>query len=272
MTLAWLLVALAASGAWVPIRPGVWQWELKMAERGPLAAVRVMAVRIDPRRVRFELDTATREYGTKGAWTIDRLPPDGLIAFNTGQFIGGVTWGWFVHEGTELGQPGKGPLSMALVVDSAGVVSLLPPDQLPAVHGHVRLAIQSYPVLLTGDAEIPQPLLEPGHGIDVAHRDSRLAIGILADGSVVVALTRLGLGPKMDALPWGPTVGEMAEFMRSLGCRQAMMLDGGISSQMALRTASGTVRRWTNWRKVPLGIVVRSRDAAAARQLKTGAP
>jgi hypothetical protein len=37
------------------------------------------------------------------------------------------------------------------------------------------------------------------------------------------------------------------------------MLDGGISSQMALRGADGEVRRWTNWRKVPLGLVVSAR-------------
>jgi phosphodiester glycosidase len=274
MTLASFLLALTAGGAWLPIRPGLWHWELRMAERGPLAAVRVVAVRIDPTLVRFSLDSATRDYGTRGAWTIDRLPRDGLLAFNTGQFIGGVTWGWLVHEGTELGSPGKGPLSMALVVDSAGAVALLSPDQVPAARGHVRLAIQSYPALLTGTGAIPEPLLAPGHGIDVEHRDSRLAIGILADGSVVVALTRFGLGPKMDALPWGPTVGEMAEFMRSLGCLRAMMLDGGISSQMALRSANGSVHRWTNWRKVPVGIVVTPRDvlgrSTAARPLKSG--
>jgi hypothetical protein len=270
----WFIVATGI--LWHPVSPGVWQNELRMAARGPLSVVRVQVIRIDPARVSFTLDTATREMGTRGDWTIDQLPSDGVLAFNAGQFIGGVTWGWFVREGTELGVPGTGPLSMALVVDSGGGVSLLSPDQIPAARGHVRLAIQSYPALLRGDGEVPEPLRSPGHGVDVDHRDSRLAIGILADGSVVVALTRVVLGPKMDALPWGPTVGEMAEFMRSLGCRQAMMLDGGISSQMALRTASGAVRRWTNWRKVPIGIVVRPRDASdrlpAARQSNAKAP
>jgi phosphodiester glycosidase len=48
----------------------------------------------------------------------------------------------------------------------------------------------------------------------------------------------------------------MAAYMRSLGCRRAMLLDGGVSGQMALRLADGTLRRWANWRVVPLGLVV----------------
>jgi exopolysaccharide biosynthesis protein len=111
-----------------------------------------------------------------------------------------------------------------------------------------------------GDGNLPFELRAPGRGVDLDHRDSRLAIGMLADGSVVIALTRFSaLGSGAETLPWGPTVVEMAEFMRALGCRRAMMLDGGISSQMALRLADGTVRTWSNWRKVPLGLLVRTR-------------
>jgi hypothetical protein len=75
---------------------------------------------------------------------------------------------------------------------------------------------------------------------------------------VIVALTRFtGLGDGAgEMLPWGPTVIEMAAYMRSLGCRRAMLLDGGVSGQMALRLADGTLRRWANWRVVPLGLVV----------------
>jgi hypothetical protein len=48
----------------------------------------------------------------------------------------------------------------------------------------------------------------------------------------------------------------MAAYMRSLGCRRAVLLDGGVSGQLALRNRDGTVRRWANWRTVPLGLVV----------------
>jgi hypothetical protein len=56
----------------------------------------------------------------------------------------------------------------------------------------------------------------------------------------------------------------MAAFMRSIGCVRAVLLDGGISSQLALRTAQGSLRRWTNWRTVPLGMLVTPRIKAAS--------
>jgi hypothetical protein len=253
--LAQLAVALA--GLWQPVQPGVWLSEMKMAARGGLSAIRVVAVRLDPARVHFTLDSATRDHGMRAAWTVERMPRDGLLAVNTGQFLGGVPWGWVVHEGVETSAPGKGTLAMSLVVDSAGIPALLTPDELPARRGHVRLAVQSYPALLIGRGELPRELQAPGRGADLDHRDSRLAIGLLADGTVIIALTRFsGLGGRAETLPWGPNVVEMAEFMRSLGCVRAMLLDGGISSQMALREADGRVRRWTNWRSVPLGLVI----------------
>ena len=97
-------------------------------------------------------------------------------------------------------------------------------------------------------------------GASLDHRDSRLALGVLADGVVLVALTRFtGLGHAGEQLPWGPTVGEMAAWMRAQGCRRAMMLDGGISSQMAFRGRDGRIARWPNWRPVPLGMLVFAR-------------
>jgi hypothetical protein len=51
----------------------------------------------------------------------------------------------------------------------------------------------------------------------------------------------------------------MAEFMRSQGCVRAMMLDGGLSSQLALRGPDGSVERWSNWRPVPLAVVASAR-------------
>jgi len=45
--------------------------------------------------------------------------------------------------------------------------------------------------------------------------------------------------------------------MISLGCRRAMLLDGGISSQLVVRNDDGSLRRWPNWRPVPLAMVIR---------------
>lgn len=104
--------------------------------------------------------------------------------------------------------------------------------------------------------------------MDLDHRDSRLALGLLQDGTVLVALTRFtGLGPAGERLPWGPTVGEMAAWMRAHGCRRAMLLDGGISGQMAVRAPGGTLERWPNWRPVPLGMLVLPRGLPAASEV-----
>jgi len=149
---------------------------------------------------------------------------------------------------------------MAFVVDSAGRAELLEPRELAARRGRALLAFQSYPALLVRNGELPWELRRKGRGADLGHRDSRLAIGVRADGTVLVALTRfIGLGTAGEQLPWGPTVGEMAAWMRAQGCRRAMMLDGGISSQMAIRGRDGSLSRWPNWRPVPLGMVVLAR-------------
>ena len=250
-------LALGLGGLWQPVQPGVWQREMQMADRGELSVVRAIAIRIDPSVVQFALDTATRDYGTRGGWTVERMPAAGVVALNTGQFKGGTSWGWVVRDGVETQPPGSGSVAMAFVVDSAGAPSLVEPGEIASVRGRVRLAFQSYPAILTGDGELPWELREGGRGVDLEHRDSRLALGMLADGSVVVVLTRYtGFGGSAPTLPWGPTVVEMAKFMKSLGCRRAVLLDGGISSQLALRLEGGSVKRWTNWRAVPLGMVV----------------
>jgi exopolysaccharide biosynthesis protein len=252
---------LAAGVSWNAVRPGVWQRELSMARHGPLAAVRAVAVRFDPSVVRFGLDTATRESGLRGAWTIDSAPEGALAAFNAGQFIGGIPWGWLVLDGVETKPPGVGSLGMAFMVDSMGRASLLMPDELSGERQRARFAFQSYPALLAGAGKEPWELQGPGRGVSLTHRDSRLALGMLADGTVVVALTRFtALGRAGETLPWGPTVPEMAAFMRSLGCIRAMPLDGGISSQLVVRGADGELKRWPNWRPVPLALVVTPRS------------
>jgi exopolysaccharide biosynthesis protein len=254
-----VLIALTLAAAlWEPVRPGVWLRESRMATSGPLAAVKAVAVRIDPRVARFSLDQVMGDDGERRAWSIDSIPDAAMIAVNAGQFHATGPWGWVVRDGVELQAPGTGSVAMAFVVDSAGVPALVTPAELAARRGHVRHAFQSYPALLVGDGRLPRELEAPGRGVDLEHRDSRLAIGIRDDGAIIIALTRftgLGDGPG-GTLPWGPTVGEMATYMRSLGCRRAMLLDGGVSGQIAIRNGDGTLRRWPNWRQVPLGLVV----------------
>ena len=47
--------------------------------------------------------------------------------------------------------------------------------------------------------------------------------------------------------------------MGALGCRQALLLDGGISGQLLVRDSSGAARVWPGSRSVPLGLIGRTR-------------
>jgi len=74
---------------------------------------------------------------------------------------------------------------------------------------------------------------------------------------VLIALTRFaGLGRVLDRLPFGLTTPEMAALMGALGCRDAELLDGGVSGQLLIRDAAGEAHEWSDMRRVPLGVVV----------------
>lgn len=243
---------------WEPLHDGVAVAGIDIAADGLAWRLHVVLVRIDPSHVRFALDLAVRDAGLRGAWTLDSAPDTATLAVNAGQFTGGMPWGWLVRDGVEVQPPGAGPLSMALVVDTAGGVSLVPVNSIALLRGDARVAhaFQSYPALLR-DGSVPAQLHAPGRGVDVEHRDSRLAIGILADGTLIIALTRFnGVGAAGGALPFGPTTPEMAALMGALGCRTAMLLDGGLSAQMLVRDRAGTERNWKGLRQVPLGLLV----------------
>jgi hypothetical protein len=140
-------------------------------------------------------------------------------------------------------------------VDTAGRVRLVAPDSIDAARPSTRLGFQSYPTLLEGNGEVPRALFQGGLGVDLAHRDARLAMGELRDGRILIAMTRFeGLGGVLANLPFGLTTPEMAAVMGALGARRAVLLDGGISSQLLIREKTRTLR-WPGWRRVPLGLV-----------------
>lgn len=231
---------------------------LRLAGVGEAKRLRAVVVRIDPRLVRLRLDTAFTARGERANWTIDGARAGAIVAVNVGQFIRTQPWGWVVLDGREYLAPGTGPLSTALAVDSSGVVRWIGPTDLtsPAARRGFVAAFQSYPTLLTANGEIPEPLREPGRGIDVEHRDARLGIGALADGRLLIVLTRFdALGGSLGSLPFGPTIPEFAALMGALGARQAVALDGGISGQLLIRDAGGTEHTWRGMRKVPMALV-----------------
>ena len=215
---------------------------------------RIVVARLDPRRVELSLAPAFLE---DRRWSVADAGTDAALALDAGQFRGSLPWGWVVSGGRELLKPQYAPLAGAVVLDSSGAVRIVPPDGVAAAHarGGVREAFQSYPMLLE-DGVVPTPLSEPGRGVEVRHRDARLALGTLDDGRIVVALTRFdALGESLGRIPFCLTSQEMAAVMGALGCRQALLLDGGISGQLMVRDADGGARTWPGTRSVPLGLI-----------------
>lgn len=251
------LPVVSEAVAWQAAGAGIEWGELHLSGRGLARRVLAIVVRADPGRLRFSLD---RPEG--GRWDLDAAPAGAVLAFNAGQYTAAGPWGWLVLEGRERQPPGTGPLVMAIVADDRGALRWLDPGEPPPrAAGHVRAAFQSYPALLTGDGEVPGALRVAGQGIDLAHRDARLALGELRDGRLLVVLTRLdGLGGALEAAPFGPAVPEMAALMGALGCRRAVLLDGGISAQLLVRGPGANVRRWRGWRAVPLGLIAMPRE------------
>jgi hypothetical protein len=244
--------------AWRAGTAGIEYGELQLTGSGEAWRTRVVVARLDPRRVALSLEAAFTE---DALWKVGDAGSSAALALNAGQFRGRLPWGWVVTGGKQLISPGYGPLAGAVVVDRSGDVRIVPPDSVAAERsrGAAREAFQSYPMLLENGAT-PEALVRPGLGVAVDHRDARLALGTLPDGRVVVALTRFdALGPRLGRLPFGFTSAEMARVMRALGCRDAILLDGGVSGQLMVREESGVVRTWAGVRSVPLGLVARSR-------------
>jgi hypothetical protein len=250
------LPAVADRVMWRAASPGVEWGEFSLSGEGEAFRVRVIVARLDPLLLRFELVKPADGRVFAGRWSVDEAPGDAVFAVNAGQFSD-QPWGWLVQDGVERQAPGRGPLAPGVVVDGSGAVRLVSPDSLPMVGA--ATAFQSYPTLLAGDGEIPMALRADGLGVDRTHRDARLALGVLRDGRVLVAMTRFeGLGGVLSNIPLGLTTPEMAAVMGALGARSAVLLDGGISSQMMIR-APGGAQVWTGWRRVALGLVVRAR-------------
>lgn len=249
---------LAGRVAWRTGADGVEWGEVVLRGASEAWRTRVVIARLDPRKVELSLAPA---FAGDRRWTVGDAGDEAVLALDAGQFRGSLPWGWVVTGGREILAPQFAPLAGAVVVDASGAVRVVPPGAVAAerVNGTAREAFQSYPMLLQ-DGMVPPALSQPGLGVEVEHRDARLAIGTMEDGRVVVALTRFdALGESLGRVPFGFTSEEMAAVMGSLGCRQALLLDGGISGQLMLREAGGSVRTWPGTRSVPLGLIGRVR-------------
>lgn len=252
--------SIYAALTWRRVSDGVEWSELQLAGDGVALRVRVIVARLDPARVRFQLESKWNA-GGEPSWSVDRAQPDALVSFNAGQFPHSNPWGWVVRRGRELQAPGHGPLSVGIAIDPNGMVRWLNNGQLTSSteRGGAVEGFQSFPRLLE-NGHVPVALRVEGSGVDLRHRDARLAFGQTADGMILIALTRFdGADGVLDFLPFGLTTPEMAAVMGALGARNAVLLDGGISSQLLIREGN-EVHRWRGLREVPMGLVVTARE------------
>lgn len=228
------------------------RWRVALGAHG--VSVTMVIAEIDPSRIALALEVA-RQGDALAPWSIDAAPDSARIAFNAGQFTDAGPWGWVVHRGREWQAPAPGAYAGAFVVDSMGRAAVLSAQALPAerARGVWREALQSYPTILEG-GRAPAALCGT-NPVDTTHRDIRLAIGTRTEGRVLVVLSRYaGVGTMGERVPIGPTMGEMAEVMRRLGVRDALMLDGGLSAQLLVRSGART-ERWDGLRRVPLALI-----------------
>ena len=247
----WTSAPLASLVKWTRAADGVETGELLVSGTGEAWRTRVVLVRLAVKQLSFSLDTASTKRG-RPAWSVSRAPRDAVFAVNAGQFRTILPWGQVVLNGREWLPAEHGPLAMTFVVDSARAVHWV--FDGGAIPAHVAWAFQSYPVMLRA-REVSAALRAADRGIDVAHRDARLALGQYADGSLVVALTRFdGLGKTLAAVPFGLTVPEMAAVMGALDVQDAVLLDGGISAQLVAGRDAQRIQL-KGWRDVPIGLV-----------------
>ena len=252
---------LARALTWRRLAPGLEWASVRLACAGPAWRTRLIVARLDPRQVALSLEMDLAREDRRPAWSIDRAPDGALLAVNAGQFVGAMPWGWVVIDGWQRLRPGFGPLSSAIAVDALGDVRWVHGDTL-AAWGGVVAGFQSYPTLLCGDGVVPAALRTGAGGVNLSHRDARLALGETRDGRLLIAMTRFdAMGEVAGGVPIGPTTPEMAAIMGALGACDAVMLDGGISAQLLMRDPTrGATLRWSGLRKVPLALIVRSRS------------
>ncbi|HUP89882.1 MAG TPA: phosphodiester glycosidase family protein [Longimicrobiales bacterium] len=241
--------------SWRTLQPGLATTELTMRVGRMRLPMRIIVARIDVKQFDVSLDARVKENKMTGAWNIDSVANDVVVAFNAGQFKETGPWGWLVMDGKELRSPGFGPLSIAIAIDTANSITWHSPNRLIA-RSPTRFGFQSYPLLIR-EGRIAQLLLT-SDDVDRGHRDSRLILGEAGDGSLLVALSRYdGLGGVAERVPIGLTVMESTRIMQRLGARYAVMLDGGLSAQLLLRDSAGIAQKWRGLREVPLALVFR---------------
>lgn len=245
--------ALAAAVAWTDSVPGMRAGAFSV--RTPDGLRNSMAIiELDPSRFVFSLGrTPPDARRTASAW----LEADStiLLAANTGLFRpDGTSQGLVLVDGTRSSAL-AGWLDAVVVIDGSHL-------RVTDVAGGSRLppgvsAFQVLPILVR-DGRVVFGWTN-GLKLSRTHRDRRITLCLGDDGLVRLLLSNFEVfGVTAGSIPIGLTIPEQAALAAGAGCRDAVALDGGISSQIAFRVGARMVR-WPGWRRVPLMLLVRRR-------------
>lgn len=211
-------------------------------------------VQLDPRRFRFDLALLPPD-GRRSA--ADHLAADSTLVLvsNTGLFrVNGTPQGLVMLDGRRRGAL-AGWLDAVVVLDSAGVhvtdIATAAREMPPGSSG-----FQTLPFLVRDQHVVFG--WTSGLKLSRTHRDRRITL-CLNPGRIRLFLSNFEVfGATAGRVPIGLTIPEQALIAAGMGCAEAVALDGGISSQIAIRVGKRVVR-WPGWRRVPLMLQVRRR-------------
>jgi len=247
--LAWT-APCAARPAWRALAPGL-DYALRSAGEGP-AAPQVHAFRVDLRQATLQVADARRP-PAREAETVEALRAEhhAWVAVNGGFFDErGRPLGLLVSGGQELNSLRRADWGVFFVRRGrAGLVHTKDWRRQPPPLGELEMALQVGPrVVVDG-----RPLkLKP----QVARRT---ALGILGDGRVLVLASARGALESNALARWLAAPPAQGGF----GCRQALMLDGGPSTQLAAQAGNFHLSVPGGW-PVPNAVLVGQRPGAKA--------
>ncbi len=248
--------ALAAAITWSDSAPGLRAGSFEVRGSGSSTLRNSIAIiELDPARMRFDLGrsgadarrTATDWVG--GDSTI-------VLAANTGLFrTNGTSQGLVIVDGTRFNGL-AGWLDAVVVLDQGRIRFTDVSDAARALPPGAS-AFQTLPFLVRGGRVVFG--VTSGLKLSRTHRDRRITLCLGDDGMVRLLLSNFEVfGVTAGTIPIGLTIPEQAAIAAGAGCRDAVALDGGISSQIAFRV-DGRIVKWPGWRQVPLMLLVRRR-------------
>ena len=245
---------LAAAVTWTDSASGLRAGTFEVRAADGTLHNSIAIVELDPARVRFSLGRAAPDRRrTAGDW----LASDSaiMLAVNTGLFrVNGTSQGLVMQNGVRTSAL-AGWLDAVVVLGENGIrfTDISSARNLPPGAS----AFQTLPVLVR-DGRVAFGWTS-GLKLSRTHRDRRITLCLGDDGLIRLLLSNFELfGVTAGSVPIGLTIPEQAALASGAGCRDAVALDGGISSQIAFR-AGGRVIKWPGWRRVPLMLLVRAR-------------